>query len=280
MIDAILNYAFMRNALLAALLASVVVGIVGTIAIEKRLISMSGGIAHASFGGIGLGYLIGIEPILSGIAFAVASSLLISKMPEKSKMKADTMTGILWAFGMALGILFISMAPGYMPDMTSYLLGDILAVGNSSLFYMAVFSGVIGLLFVMFYNHLVLYLFDEEYAAARGIKVNYLQLLVYVILPVGIIVLIKVVGIILAIALLTVPVSIAEIMFKSIRNVILFSMLFSFGFALMGLVIAYYANIPSGVSIIILSTLIYLGVVMTHRQIQNGKHTHRIHPGH
>ncbi len=136
MINAILNYTFMQNAIAAALLASIVTGIIGTIAIEKKLISMSGGIAHASFGGIGLGYLIGLEPIWGGLFFAVGSSVLISKISENKRIKADTLTGILWSFGMALGILFISLAPGYMPDMTSYLFGDILSVSKAfGLFY-------------------------------------------------------------------------------------------------------------------------------------------------
>jgi zinc transport system permease protein len=277
MISAILEYSFMRNAVLAAMLASIVVGIIGTIAIEKKLISMSGGIAHASFGGIGLGYFLGIEPILTGIAFAVASSLLISKMPEKAKMKADTITGILWSFGMALGILFISLTPGYMPDMTSYLFGNILSVKNSYLYYMAAFTLVVVILFAMIYHHLMIYLFDEEYAAARGIHTGLLQTVVFLILPIGIIVLIKVVGIILTISLMTIPVSIAKILFRSVRKVILFAMLFAFGFSMVGLTISYYVNIPSGVAIIVLSTLVYLIFMATHGQLQNIKHSHQKH---
>ena len=140
MISAILKYSFMQNALIAALLASIVTGIIGTIAIEKKLVSMSGGIAHASFGGIGLGYLLGIEPIWGGLFFAAGSSVLISKLSENKKIKADTLTGILWSFGMALGILFIYLAPGYMPDMTSYLFGDILSVSKSAIIYMSAFT--------------------------------------------------------------------------------------------------------------------------------------------
>ena len=179
MIDAILNYRFMQNALYAALLASVVTGIIGTIAIEKKLISMSGGIAHASFGGIGLGYLLGFEPIWGGLLFAVASSVMISRLPRSSRMKADTMIGILWSFGMALGILFITLAPGYMPDMTSYLFGDILSVSSGFIVYIAIFTVVVVALFTMLYHPLVLYLFDEEYATARGMNVKLLEWVVY-----------------------------------------------------------------------------------------------------
>jgi zinc transport system permease protein len=277
MIDAILNYTFMQNALFAALMASIVTGIIGTIAIEKKLISMSGGIAHASFGGIGFGYLLGFEPIWGGLVFAVGSSVLISRISKNSKMKADTMTGILWSFGMALGILFISLAPGYMPDMTSYLFGDILSVSTGSLVYMAVFTVVIGIVFIMLYNHLIIYLFDENYAKARGINTKLLEWLVYIMIPIGIMVLIKIVGIILTIALMTIPVSIAKLLCKSIKRVIWMSMLLSIIFSLAGLTIAYYVNIPSGVCIILLSTVVYLVLLAVKRRIQKRLHDQRVH---
>lgn len=277
MIDAIMNYAFMRNAVIAAVLASIVTGVIGTVAIEKKLISMSGGIAHASFGGIGLGYLLGFEPIWGGLLFAIGASGLISRLPGNTKLKADTMIGILWSFGMALGILFISLAPGYMPDMTSYLFGDILSVSTGSIIYMAVFSGAVVLLFIMLYNHLILYLFDEEYAIVRGVNVRLLEGLVYIMIPIGIIVLVKVVGIILTIALMTIPASIAKLYFKSIGKVVIFSMIFSFLFSMAGLAIAYYANIPSGVCIVILGALVYFLLMLTRNGFQRFIHKRRVH---
>lgn len=277
MINAILNYTFMQNALIAALLASIVTGIIGTIAIEKKLISMSGGIAHASFGGIGFGYLAGFEPIWGGLIFAVGSSVLISRLSKNSKMKADTMTGILWSFGMALGILFISLAPGYMPDMTSYLFGDILSVSSASLIYMALFTIIIVVVFVMFFNHLIMYMFDEDYSKARGINTKLLEWTVYIMIPIGIMVLIKIVGIILTIALMTIPVSIAKLICKSIKRVIIVSMILSAVFSIAGLTISYYINIPSGVCIILLSTVVYLLLLAVKRRIQKGLHDQRVH---
>ncbi len=277
MIDSIINYTFMRNAVLAAFSASIVTGIIGAIAIEKKLISMSGGIAHASFGGIGLGYLMGFEPIWGGLLFAVTASGMICRLSKNTKLKTDTIIGILWSFGMALGILFISAAPGYMPDMTSYLFGDILSVSTGYLLYMAAFTAVVALLFVMLYNHLMLYLFDEEYSIARGINVRFLESVVYLIIPVGIIVLVKVVGIILTIALMTIPVSIAKIYFKSFGKVVGFSILFSFLFCFAGLAAAYYANIPSGVCIVVISTLVYLPLTLTRNIIQKRMHKQKIH---
>lgn len=148
---------------------------------------------------------------------------------------------------------------------------------TGSIIYMAAFTVAVVLLFLMLYNHLILYLFDEEYAVARGINVKLLRRVVYVILPMGIIVLVKVVGIILTIALMTIPVSIAKIYFKSIGKVIASSMLFSFLFCMAGLVIAYYANIPSGVCIVILGTLVYFLLALTRKGIQRRYHKRKIH---
>lgn len=277
MIDAIMNYTFMQNAIIAAVLASVVTGIIGTIAIEKKLISMAGGIAHASFGGIGLGYLLGFEPIWGGAAFAVAASMLIGKRPKDRRLNADTMTGILWSFGMALGILFVSLAPGYMPDMTSYLFGDILSVSTESLIYMGIITAFVIITFYGMFRHLVLYLFDEAYALARGMRVKVLEWVVYMIIPAGIIVLIKIVGIILTIALMTIPVSIAKLFCKSVGKVVLLSMLIGMVFCFIGLAVSYYLNIPSGVCIIIIGTIVYLVVLLLKRRLHKRIHQLKKH---
>ena len=277
MISAVFEYVFMRNALLAALLASITVGIIGTIAIEKKLVSMSGGLAHAAFGGIGLGYLAGFEPIWGGVAFAVAASALVFKTPKNARLKADTMTGILWSFGMALGILFIALAPGYMPDMTSYLFGDILSVSTTSLIYMAAFTVVVSIVFFALYNPIILYLFDEDYASARGINTRLLGWIVYIIIPVGIIVLIRIVGIILTIALMTIPVSIAKLFCKSIGRVIWLSMLIGFVFCIAGLAVSYDLDIPSGVCIIVIATVVYLLLLLSKNGVQRWLHKRHRH---
>ncbi len=277
MINAILKYTFMQNALIAALLASIVTGIIGTIAIEKKLVSMSGGIAHASFGGIGLGYLLGFEPIWGGLFFAVGSSVLISKISENTKIKADTLTGILWSFGMALGILFISLAPGYMPDMTSYLFGDILSVSKQAILSMVLITAVILFVFIALYNYIILFLYDEEYAKIRGISVEAIRWVIYIMIPIGIIVLIRVVGIILTIALMTIPISISKLFFKSFSKVVISSVIVSAVFCVIGLAVSYYANIPSGVCIIVISTVVYLILLATKNTIQKRQHAKRMH---
>jgi len=276
-VEAFIKYTFMQNAVFAAILASITAGIIGVIAMEKKLISMSGGIAHASFGGIGLGYLLGFEPILGGLLFAVGSSTLISKLSKDGRIKADSLTGILWSFGMALGILFISLAPGYMPDMTSYLFGDILSVSSQAFYYMLGFTALVILLFISFFQHFVIYLFDEDYAVTQGINTRALGMMIYIIIPVGIIVMTKVVGIILTIALMTIPVSIAKLIFKSIPKVIVASMAISMLLCLLGITLSYYLQIPSGSSIVILSSLIYFIIGFMQRGVEKLLHNKRKH---
>ncbi|HKK95814.1 MAG TPA: metal ABC transporter permease [Anaerovoracaceae bacterium] len=277
MIMALFNYTFMQNALIAAILASIVTGIIGTIAIEKKLISMSGGIAHASFGGIGLGYLLGFEPIWGGLAFAIGSSAVISKSSNNKKISADTLIGILWSFGMALGIFFISLKPGYMPDMTSYLFGDILSISNSAIILMSIFTLIILFVFIIMYNYWIIYLLDEEFAKAKKINICLIKFIVYLLLPIGIIVLTRVVGIILTIALMTIPTSMAKLFFNSFSKVVISSIFISMFFCVSGLIISYYINIPSGVCIIIIMTIVYLTVFFLKKTVQYRLHEKKVH---
>ncbi len=160
--NAIINYSFMQNALIAAVLSSIVCGIMGTIIIEKQLVSMSGGIAHTSFGGIGLGYLLGIEPIIGGFAFAVMAAIAIVTIRRRANTYTDTLIGMFWSVGMALGILFITLTPGYPPDMTSYLFGDILTVSSTYLYLIMILALVIILVITGKFKIIKGYLFDEE----------------------------------------------------------------------------------------------------------------------
>jgi len=173
--------------------------------------------------------------------------------------------------------LFISLTPGYMPDMTSYLFGDILSISKSAIFAMSVFTGVIVLLFVMLYNYWIVYLFDEEYAKARRINVGLIGALVYLMIPVGIIVLIRIVGIILTIALMTIPASIAKLFFKSFGKVVISSIFISMFFCIVGLAVSYYVNISSGVCIILISTVFYLILLFVKNGIHKRLHSRRVH---
>lgn len=257
MIEAIMNFHYMQNAVIAAVIASIICGIIGTIIIEKKLVNMSGGIAHASFGGIGAGYFLGIEPIIGGLFFAVLTSLGVNRIKKTTNAQADTVVNMFWSVGMALGILFIALTPGYPPDMTSYLFGDILTV-NDLYIYVMIGLVILGVLTVFsIYNYWKLYLFDEEYAKIIGINVAVLDLILSVLLAVSIVLLIKVVGVILALAMLTIPPSIAKLFTKRLQSIMLWAGLIGVLVSLSGLTLSYYLNIPSGATIILVSIGLY-----------------------
>lgn len=267
MIEAIVSYAFMQRAILAAILASILSGLIGVVIVEKRLVSMSGGIAHTSFGGIGLGYLLKLPPIVTGMLFAVTASLSLPVIKRKTQTAADTLIGMFWATGMALGILFIGLTPGYPPDMTSYLFGDILTVSNLYLMLLAILAVVVLFVFISMFNYWKAYLFDEKYLHVIGIKTQFFERILYVMIAMAIVLLIKVVGIILAIAMLTVPSAIAKLYTKSLKVQMISAAIVSLVTSLGGLTVSYYFNIPSGATIILLTVLLY-GVAYWTRKLR------------
>ena len=253
MIEAILKYTFLQNALYAALLSSIVCGIIGTIIIEKKLVMMSGGIAHTSFGGIGLGYFLGIEPIIGALIFSGASSVAIAAIKRKTNTNTDTFIGILWAMGMAAGIIFIALTPGYPPDMTSYLFGDILTVTGQDVTMMLLLVAIVTFSVIVFFNYWKSYLFDDEFSFVVGVKTAFLEYFLFVLIGLTVVVLIKVVGLILVIALLTAPPAIAKLFTYNLKNMMIVSTLLGTLFCFFGLWISYEFNISSGATIILLS---------------------------
>lgn len=261
MIEAVMEYTFLQNAVYSAILASIVCGIIGTIVIEKRLVMMSGGIAHTSFGGIGMGYYMGIEPIFGALIFAVISSIAIAGIKNKSNTNADSLIGLFWAMGMALGILFIAFTPGYPPDISSYLFGDILTVTKTDLNLMLILDSLVIFLITAFYNNWKAYMFDREFSHVIGLNTKIMDYTLFVLIGLTIVVLIRVVGIILVIALLTAPPAIARFFTYNLKKIILLAVVLGMTFSLMGLWISYYFNIASGASIILLAGVCYMLVV-------------------
>jgi len=257
----------MQKALMAAVLASILCGIIGAVIVEKRLVSMSGGIAHTSFGGIGLGYLLNVPPIITGMIFAIIASISLPVIKRKTNTASDTLIGIFWATGMALGILFIGLTPGYPPDMTSYLFGDILTVSTLYLILLSVLSIVVLIVFISMFNYWKAYLFDETYLHVIGVKTSFFERILYILIALAIVLLIKVVGIILAIALLTIPSAIAKLYTKQLKVMMIAATLISMFTSIGGLVLSYYFNIPSGATIILLAVVIYFGSYILKKQI-------------
>ena len=247
----ILQYAFMRNALMAAILVSIACGIVGTYVVIKRIVFISGGIAHTAFGGIGLGFLLGINPILAAIPFSLMSALGIGVISRKAKVSEDTAIGILWAVGMALGIIFISLSPGYAPDLFSYLFGSILTVPSFDLFVMLALDAVILLTVLLFHKEFSAISFDEEFSTVVGIPTKIMYLLLLCLVALSVVVLIRVVGIILIIALLTIPSAISRYYTHNIKKLMILSIFIGSVLTVTGLWLSYALDLASGATIVL-----------------------------
>ena len=257
MIKALFEYHFLQNALLAGILASIVCGIIGVIIVEKKLVMMSGGIAHTSYGGVGLGYLLGFEPIIGAFLFSICAALGIGYIKRKGGVRSDVIIGLFWSLGMALGILFIALMPGYPPDLSSYLFGNILSVTKSDLYLMVCLTLIVTLVIVSLFNNWKAYLFDEEFASIIGIRTAFLEYLLLVLIAMTVVVLIRVVGIILVLALLTAPAAMAGMLTSNLKSRMIYSVLFGSIFCIAGLWISYEMNIASGAVIVILSVICY-----------------------
>lgn len=257
MIEALLKYSFLQNAFIGSILASIACGIIGTIIIEKKLVMMSGGIAHTSFGGVGMGYFLNIEPIIGALVFSISAALGIAVINKKSRTNTDVLMGIFWSMGMAAGVLFIAFTPGYPPDISSYLFGDILAVAKLDLKIMIVLDIVVIFIITSLYNQITAYLFDDEFASVVKIKTVLLEYMIYILIAITVVVLIRVVGIVLILALLTTPTAVAKLFTYDLKKIILLSIFLGMIFCLIGLWLSYELQIPSGSSIIMVAGLTY-----------------------
>lgn len=262
MIPDILAYEFFRNAVLAALIASIVCGIIGPYIVVKRMVSLSGGLAHAAFGGIGLGYFLGVDPVAAAVAFTAGIAFLIGLIREKLGQYMETLIGAVWAAGMALGILFIALTPGYAPDLFGLLFGNILLIPTSDLVIMALLALVICLVVTIWFNPLMAVTFDEEYARVMNLPVTMLLIVLLLLVALTVVVLIRVVGIILVIALLTLPAAMAREYSRSIRTMMVLSMGIAILCSLGGLFLSYAFDVPSGATIILLAAAGYCLVLI------------------
>lgn len=254
----VLQFEFMRNALIAGLLASVICGIMGTLVVVNRIVFLSGGIAHAAYGGIGLSFFLGWPYLPVTIGFTLAASMVMASVTIRAKHRADTIIGVIWALGMAIGIILIDLTPGYNVDLMSYLFGSILTVPVSDLLIMLVMGVLITILVVLYYKDLLALSYDEEFARIRGVPVKGLYFTMIGLLAVTIVMVIQVVGLILVIALLTIPPFIVEKYAKSLMQMMVGSTLLGSIFTIIGLGLSYRYNLTSGASIILVAGVAFL----------------------
>jgi len=275
----VLGFEFFRNALLAGVFASIACGIIGTYVVVRRMVSVSGGISHAAFGGVGLGYYLGIDPLLGAAVFTVATALGMGVLEIRARQQMDTIIGAVWAAGMALGILFVYLTPGFAPDLFSYLFGNILLVPQGDVLLMAVLVAIIVAIVGLFYLEFQAVTFDPDYARVMNLPLERLSLLLLVLVALTVVMLIRVVGIILVIALLTIPAAISRLYTGRVWSMMLLATGLGALFTLIGIGLSYVLNVPSGATIILVSTAAYaaaLGIrggrsVRLWRDTQNGE---------
>ncbi|NLY90353.1 MAG: metal ABC transporter permease [Firmicutes bacterium] len=260
-IGALWQYAFIQNAVLAGVLSSFACGMTGVYVVVKRITFISGGIAHAVLGGIGIAYYLGLDPLLGAVITALFSAFLLGMINLTARQHEDTVIGALWAVGMAVGIIFITLTPGYSVDLMSFLFGNILMVTKPVLWLLLLLDLIILLLVVVFYRQFLLVCYDEEYARLRGLPVKFLYILLLALIALTVVVLIKVVGLIMVIALLTLPAAVAGLFTHNLRQMMVSATGLSLLFILAGLVISYNLNLPSGATIVIIAGLCYLGAI-------------------
>ena len=291
MIDALveaLSFSFMRNALLAGLLVSIACGIMGTFVVIKRIVFISGGIAHAAYGGIGLGYLVrynvlpvliaspvwsqdprpGVFPLVGAIAFSLGAALAMGWVQRKTQERADTIIGVMWAIGMAVGIIFVDLTKGYKVDLMSYLFGSILAVEAAELLVIAVLDILILTLVALFYKELVAVAFDETFAVVQNVPVDAIYMTMLCMIALTVVMVMRVVGLIMVIAMLTIPAAIAGQFVTGLKRMMALSTALGVVFAVLGLGLSYAWNLTSGASVIIVAGCAYLVSLVLHSRLQ------------
>ncbi len=257
-----LQFEFMRNALMAGVLVSIACGIIGSLVVVNRIVFISGGIAHAAYGGIGLGYFWGFNPVLGAIAFALVSALGMGWVARKTRQRGDTIIGVMWAIGMAIGIIAIDLTQGYKADLMSYLFGSILTVPRQDLIIMLVLDLIIGTMVVLFYKELLAISFDPLFATTRNVPVDALYLMLVGAIALTVVMVMQVVGLIMVIALLTIPAAIVVQFVQDLKQMMVYSSCLGIIFTTVGLWLSYTWDLTSGATIILVSGTTYLGTLV------------------
>lgn len=254
----LLSYTFFQNALVGSLLASVACGIIGTYIVTRRLVFISGGITHASLGGVGIALYSGISPLWGTLLFSLLSAMGIQWLSKRNDVREDSAIAVFWTLGMALGVLFTFLTPGYASDLSTYLFGNILTITQSDLWLLAVVTGLLILFFSLFFRPILSVAFDANFARSQGLPVTFFEYVLMAFVAVTVVATLRIIGIVLAISMLTIPQMTANIFTLNFRYMIWFSILIGMIGCAGGLFVSYFLNVPSGASIIFFSIIIYV----------------------
>ena len=260
----ILQYTFFQNALIGIILLSTVAAIIGTYIVTRRMVFIAGGITHASFGGMGIGYYAGISPTLAAMAFAILSALGIEQLSRGNKLREDSAIAIFWALGMAVGIIFIFLTPGYTPGLTEFLLGNILTNTHTDIALFATYTVALVIWATVNYRRILYTIFDRDFASTQGINVKYISTIMTLFIAIGVVLSIRLVGIMLLISILTLPQIIAEMHTAEFKKIILLSGVLCLICNLIGLTISAIVSIPTGACIVVTLVITYMASKLLH----------------
>ena len=248
---------FLKNAILAAFFSAIVCGLTGSFIVLKRISFLAGGLAHSILGGVGIAKYLGFSPVLGALISAGIFSFILAFSKVYYSQGLDIVVSSLWSMGMALGIIFIYLTPGYGTDLMTYLFGDILLVGKTDIQNLMFLDFIVIVVIFSFFRQFVALSFDENHIKIRGISQFFLYLVLFLTISSTIVVLMKVVGLILVIAMLTLPSAISSLFAKSVSNSILIALFLSLIFMFLGLYISFQWNLPSGAIIVLVSGVVY-----------------------
>lgn len=251
------NYTFFQHALLGSLFASIACGIIGTYIVTRRLVFISGGITHASFGGIGIGLYTGISPILAAAIFSVLSAFGVEWLSKRKDMREDSAIAVFWTFGMAIGIIFSFLAPGFTPDLSAFLFGNILTITLTDIWMLVILSIILIGFFYFFLTPVIYIAFDREYARSQRIPVRLFEYILMMFIALTIVACLRMIGVVLVISLLTLPQMTANLFTHSFKKIIFMSIGIGFISCSGGLLLSYQLQVPSGAAIIFFSILVY-----------------------
>ena len=253
----LLNYTFFQHALLGSLFACIACGIIGTYIVTRRLVFISGGITHASFGGIGIGLYTGISPLLPAAIFSVLSAFGVEWLSKQKDIREDSAIAVFWTFGMAIGIIFSFLSPGFAPDLSAYLFGNILTINTTDIWILVTLCVLLTVFFACFLNSIIYIAFDREYARSQRIPVVLFEYILMMFIALTIVACLRMIGIVLVISLLTLPQMTANLFTHSFKRIIWLSIIIGYMGCLGGLFLSYQMQVPSGAAIIFFSILVY-----------------------
>lgn len=253
----IVQYSFFINAAVAITLISIVAGVVGTYIVSRRMIFVAGGITHASFGGLGLGVYLGISPTLTALIFALASAFGVEALSQRKRVREDSAIAVIWALGMALGVIFIYITPGYNTGLTGFLFGDILTITAKDLLIYALYTLFVLLVSIVYRNEILYTAFDREFAKIRGVKVKLVEYIAMTVISMAIILTVKLIGIMLLLSFLSLPQMSAELYTRNYNRLVLLSIFISFAGGVLGLLLSTFVNVPTSATIVFVLVLIY-----------------------